>query len=484
MENSSIKGKVLSGLFWRFAERCGAQGVNFIVSIILARLLSPDDYGIVALISIFIDISYVFITSGFGTALIQKKETDDLDFCTVFYFNIGISIIFYIILFLAAPWIALLYNNSLLIPVLRVLAITVVIGGVNGIQESIVSKKMQFKKFFYATSTGTVLSAIVGIWVAYQGMGVWALVAQRLTNQVFDTIILWITTDWRPRLMFSFYRLRSLFAYGWRILVSSLIDSFYNNIYSLVIGKTYSNEQLGLYNKGQSFPRLIIGNINSSIDMVLFSALSMEQNNTKKVKNITRRSILTSTCIIFPAMAGLAGIAEPLIKLLLTDTWLACVPFVRFACFTYAFWPIHTANLQAIKAIGRSDVFLKLEIIKKILGLTILCVTIPFGITSMMVGKCISAIICMGINAWPNKKYLDYGIREQVRDIIPAGCASVLMFIAICFIGKLKANDILGMSVQILGGGVIYLMLAKVFKLEALNYVKNTFKQLICYAKR
>lgn len=472
MENN-IKKKVFGGLVWRFAERCGAQGVNFIVSIILARLLAPDDYGTIALITVFINISYVFVSSGFGVALIQKKDADELDFSTVFFFNLFIAIVCYIILFISAPYIAEFYNNLQLISVIRVLAITVVLGGVNSIQESLVSKTMQFKKFFLATSIGTVLSAIVGIWAAYKGFGVWALVGQQLTNQFFDTVVLRIATGWCPKLKFSFIRLKRLYSYGWKIFLSSIIDAIYNNIYSLVIGKVYTNEELGFYNKGQSFPRLIISNLNTSIDSVLFSALSIEQNNIENVKRITRRSIATSTFIIFPAMAGLAGLAESLVKILLTEKWLPCVPFLMFSCFVYAFWPIHTANLQAIKALGRSDIFLKVEIIKKVIGMTFLVITIPFGIYPMMVGRCISTVISWGINVAPNKKILKYGWSEQLLDIAPAGILSVVMFFIVFGVGFLPINQVLLVILQIIVGGSSYIFMASILKLDIYQYLKS-----------
>lgn len=362
MTNSS---KVLSGLWWKMLERIGAQGIGFIISLLLARMLTPSDYGKISLITVFIAIANVFVVSGFGTSLIQKKDADNLDFSSVFYFNVFFSLIFYILIYFCAPIIANFYNDISLIQIIRVLAVSIIISGLNNVQRAYVSKTMQFKKFFYSTLIGTIISGIVGVFCAYEGYGVWAIVAQQLSNQIIDTIVLWFTVGWKPEKKFSITRLKGLFSFGWKLLVSGLLDTLYNNIYSLVIGKFYDSETLGLYNRGYQFPNIIMSNINGPIQSVLLPAMSEVQDNKERVKEMTRRSIVTSTFIIFPMMVGMAAVAEPMVRLLLTDKWIACVPYLQISCITLALWPIHTANLQAINAIGRSDIFLKLEIIKK-----------------------------------------------------------------------------------------------------------------------
>lgn len=471
MDNNT-KQKVIQGLFWRFAEKCGAQGVNFIVSIILARLLLPGDYGTIALITVFINVSYTFISGGFGVALVQKRNVDDEDLSTVFFFNIFVSVVCYFILYIVAPFIAQFYELPILTKVIRVLAITLILGGISGVQGSLVVKDMQFKRSFLATGVGALISAIVGILMAYKGYGVWALVGQQFANQLINTIVLWNITSWRPTFQFSILKLKGLFQYGWKILLSGLVDTVYNNLYTLVIGKVYTSKELGYYNKGQSFPMLIISNINAAIDSVLFSAMSIEQNNIEVVKRMTRRSIMTSTFVIFPAMAGLAGIAEPLVALLLTDKWLPCAPFLMFSCFVYAFWPIHTANLQAIKALGYSGTFLKLELQKKGIGLILLVITIPFGIYAMMVGRCVSAVICWVINVAPNRRILKYGLRAQILDVAPAGIVSIVMFVIVYLIGKLDLHSIIVMFIQIIVGGLFYIAMAALFKMETFEYLK------------
>ena len=326
MEDNKIRNSAISNLAWRFAERCGAQGVAFIVSIVLARILSPDTYGTIALITVFTNILNVFIDSGLGNALIQKKSADDVDFSTVFFFNILMCCMLYGGLFLAAPVIAGFYNDASLTPVIRVLGITLIISGIKNVQQAYVSRTLQFRKFFFATLGGTIGAAVLGIIVALNGGGVWALVVQQIFNATVDTVILWFTVSWKPRLIFSIERLKGLFSYGWKLLVSSLLDTVYNNLEQLIIGKVYSNADLAYYNRGRQFPNFMVANINNSIDSVLLPVMSRAQDDKSHIKAMTRRSIKTSTYVMAPMMMGLAFCAEPIIRLVLTDKWLPCVP--------------------------------------------------------------------------------------------------------------------------------------------------------------
>ncbi len=473
--------RAVGNLFWRFFERCGAQIVTFVVSIVLARLLDPTVYGTIALITVFTSILEIFISSGFGSALIQKKDADDVDFSTVFYFNVVMCVLIYAIIFFCAPLIANFYNISELTPIIRVIGLTLVISGVKNIQISYVTKNMQFKKFFFATLGGTIGAAVVGIVMAYKGYGVWALVAQGLFNHTIDTIILWIIVRWRPKLKFSFKRLKTLFSFGWKLLVSSLIDKVYNESWSLIIGKKYSSEDLAFYNKGNSFPSLIVGNINSSINSVLLPVMSAEQDKREKVKAMTRRAIKTSVYIMAPLMIGLAVCAEPLVKLLLTDKWLPCVFFMQIFCITYIFYPIHTANLNAINAMGRSDYFLGLEIVKKILGISAILATMWISVEAMAYSLLVTTLISSIINAFPNKKLLNYSWFEQMKDIIPYIALAVLMGVPVYFIGYISLPTIVILLLQIIVGAIIYISLSALFKLEIFNYlltlIKSFFKK-------
>lgn len=476
MENKSLKKSVISSLFWRFSERTAAQGVSFVVSVILARLLTPEDYGLIGLITVFISIATVFVSSGFGNALIQKENATQTDFSSVFYFSIFMGLGMYIILFICASLIASFYNDPLLTPVVRVLSLSLVIAGVNSVQQAYVSKTMQFKRFFFSTIIGTLVSAVIGIFMAYKGYGIWALVVQSLSNQIMDTCILWFTVKWRPTLEFSFTEMKKMFSYGWKLLFSSLLDTVYNNLYSLVIGKFYSAKDLGHYNRGNNIPNMVITNINGSIQSVMFPAFSNCQGDKIRLKAMVRRSIMTSTYIIMPAMIGLAAVAKPLTVLLLTEKWLPSVPFMQFSCFILAFWPIHTANLQAINAVGRSDIFLKLEIIKKILGFSIMVISIPMGLYAMMIGNCFSAVISSFLNASPNRKLLDYGYREQIRDILPALLLSVFMGLVVLLWTLTDMSSILILVCQVVTGAAIYFFGSKLLKLESYDYIINMIR--------
>lgn len=461
-----MKENTIKNFIWRFAERCGAQGISFIVSIVLARLLLPEIYGTVALITVFTTILQVFVDSGLGTALIQKKNADDLDFSTVFYFNFIVCVLVYTGLFFAAPWVAEFYGRPELTPLMRVSGLLLIISGVKNIQQAYVARNMLFKRFFYATIGGTIFSAFVGIYIACKGGGAWALVAQQLSNAAIDTLILWITVKWRPQWVFSFERLKGLLSYGWKLLVSGLIDTIYNNIRPLIIGRFYSSADLAFYKKGGQFPELIVANINASIDSVLLPVLSREQDNQSRVKSMTRKAIRTGSYIIWPMMVGLAVVAEPLISLVLTDKWLPCVPFLRVFCFTYALWPIHTANLNAINAMGRSDVFLKLEIIKKVVGLIAIAVTLPFGVFALALGGVVTGPIGAMINAYPNKKLLNYSFREQCWDMIPFLLMSAVMGICVWPIQYAALPRLAVIILQIIVGAAVYVLESKIFRID------------------
>lgn len=474
-----MKGKVLTNLIWRFAERCGSQGVTLVISVVLARLLTPEDFGKITLVMVFTTILQVFVDSGLGSALIQKKEADDLDFSSVFYFNLAVCIILYAGMFLVAPIIADFYNDTTLVPIIRVISLTIVFSGIKGIQQSYVSRNMLFKRFFFSTLGGIIFSAFLGIGMAYSGFGVWALVAQQLSNTAIDTMILWITVKWRPQKLFSWGRLRGLLTFGWKLLASSLIDTVYNNLRNLIIGKLYTSADLAYYNQGDKFPKVIVTNINTSIDSVLLPAMSKEQDDVIHIKSMTRRSIKTSTYIMAPLMMGLAFCAEPLVRLILTDKWLPCVPYLQIFCITYMFYPIHTANLNAIKAMGRSDLFLKLEIAKKMVGMILLLSTMWCSVMAMAYSLLVSTVTSMIINSWPNRKLLNYSFKEQIIDILPGIVIAVLMGVLISFIRLFNLPNLVTLIIQVLLGAVIYVGLSAILKLESFEYLWSMVNKFI-----
>lgn len=465
------KSKVFSGLIWKFGERITAQLISLLVSIILARLLSPDEYGAVAIVMIFITLANVFVSSGFGNALIQKKDADNLDFSSVFYINIVIGIALYMVIFCLAPFVANFYNMPILSPTLRVLGIRIVVASINSVQQAYVSRNMLFKRFFWSTLFGTLVSGIVGVVMAYHGFGVWALVAQYLTNTCTDTVVLWFTVRWRPCFQCSFSRAKGLFSYGWKLLLSGLLDTGYKQLRSLIIGRKYSSSDLAYYNQGDKYPALLVTNINASISSVIFPAMAQCQDDRTKVKSMTRRAIQISSFVLWPCMLGVAAIAKPLVIFLLTDKWLPCVPYIRIFCFIYGLWPIHTANLQAINAVGRSDLFLKLEIAKKIVGIVAILVSMNYGPLVMAYSLVVTDLIATVINAFPNKELLNYGYFEQIKDMMPSFVIALVMALIIYPVQNLGFSNIITIIIQILLGASIYITLAILTKQKSLAYL-------------
>jgi len=482
MEKENNK-KIFSGLIWKFSERFCAQFVSFAISILLARLLLPEDYGVIALVLVFIDIANVLVTNGFSTALIQKKDANDLDFSTMFWSSCAISIFIYCIIFALSGYIAMFYNNSLLTPVLRVLALKIPLSSINSIQHAYVSKKMLFKKFFLSTLIGTIISGVVGIIMAYLNFGVWALVAQYLVNSTIDIIVLFITIEWRPKLMFSILNAKKMLKYGWKITIGSLVDEIYNQARSLIIGKKYDTANLALYNKGNQFPKLMLTNINSAISGVLFPAMCNVNEKKENVRNICRNFIKTVSYIISPMMIGLFVVAPSVIKILLTDNWIGCVLFLRISCITYMLTPINTANLQAIKAMGRSDLFLKIEVLKKVIGIIILLISMNFGIYILAFSTILVQLICNIVNIFASRKIINYGYIEQIMDILPSIAISIVMGIISYYVSFINMNVILLLIVQILLGILVYVVLSKVFKIEGFEMVKRFIKNRISEKK-
>lgn len=476
MKKSITKFDVTENFAWRFAERCGAQGVKFLIEIILARLLLPEDYGIIALVTVFINIFNVFVDSGLGNALIQKKNADNIDFSTVFFFNIIWCIVLYFVLFALAPIIATFYAQSELTKVIRVLGVTIIISGVKNVQQAYVSVTMQFKRFFYATLGGTLGAATVGITLAYMGAGVWALVAQQVFNATVGCFVLWVTVRWRPEKSFSLLRLKKLFSYGWKLLTSTLLNTIYNNIYQLIIGKYYSTSELAYYNKGDQFPKLFLSNINDSIDSVLLPVMSKIQDDKTRLKHQTSMSIKVSTYIMAPLMLGLISIAPTLVTVLLTEKWLPCVPFLQIFCGTYLFYPIHTANLNAIKAVGRSDIFLELEIIKKIIGIGVLFLVVKRGPMNMAISLFLLSIISQAINCFPNKKLLNYGYWEQINDIMPNIIMAIIMAICVYMFGLINMPITIKLILQVLIGILIYIAESLLLRNKTFTFLLDILK--------
>ena len=346
-----MKKGAISGMIWKFSERISAELVSFVVSVILARILIPEDYSVVGIVAIFFSFSEVLISGGFNSALIQKKDVDETDYSSVMLLSLAISGVVYFILFFCAGWISRIYKQDLIVPVLRVMGLVLFINAYKSVLSAYVSNRLEFKKYFASTIGGTVVSAIVGIIMAYKGFGPWALVAQQMTNSLIDTLILSVTTGYKPAFRISFKRLKSLFDYGGKIYLSSIISVIYDEIKPLIVGIRFSGTDLAFYNKGESFPRLLNASISDTISAVLFPVISKVQDEAESVRNMTRRFIGITSFIVFPMMVGLMVIADNFVIVILTEKWIPIVPYIRIFCFSYMFNIIQVANLQAIKAI-------------------------------------------------------------------------------------------------------------------------------------
>lgn len=471
------KRKIFANLFWRYMERVAAQFVAFIVSIILARMLSPSEFGTVALLNVFISIMQVFGSAGLGSALIQKKDADELDYSTVFWSQLLLCFLAYIIIFFGSPLIANFYKRPEMILMTRVSSISILIFGVRNIQLSYVSKHLEFKKFFLATLIGTIVSAVVGIVLAYSGAGTWALIVQHLLNLFVDACVLWIVVRWHPHFYFSFNRLKNLLRFGINVFFTSLLDTVYNDIRSLIIGKVYSSAELGCYNRGKSFPNLIVSNISTSINSVLFPVMSEVQDDINRVRGITRRSMKMGMFFLSPLMFGLAAIAPNLVEVLLTKKWEDSIPFIRIFCIALLFSPVNRANLNAIKALGRSGLLFWLSVIRKVTGVFFLLVTLRHGVKAIAIGFMVNAMLEQVINSIPNKQILNYSYINQITDIIPYLLLSLFMVGCILPIQFLHLNKIVIIFIQIILGSSIYILGSHILHFEAYLYTKNILKQ-------
>lgn len=469
---------IASGLLWKLGERTLAQGISFVVSIVLARMLLPEEYGIVALVMIFIIFADVFVTSGFSTSLIQKKDADETDFSTIFYCSLVVSLFLYVILYLAAPFIAKFYRIPNLSMVLRIFALRLPLSSYNSVQHAYVSRNMLFRKFFYSTLFGTILSGVVGIAMAYAGIGVWALVGQYLTNTVVDSIILSITISWRPRLLFSWDSAKKLMSYGWKVLAADLSGTFFEQLRSLIIGKFYTSNDLAYYNRGKSFASLITDNISTSVISVLFPALSNIKEDAESVKSMIRHSIKIMSYLIFPIIGGLVVVAKPMVFVLLTEKWVSSIPFLQILCISSSIGLIGNVSLQAIKAVGRSDVILKLEYVKKPVYVILLIVGVKISVIAVAVTMLIYSVYSTFVNTKPLKKLIGYSYKEQVEDLSVALFLTTIMVIFVAMAGVFNMPYLLQLIFQVAIGILVYFISSVLIKPEAFTYLWSYVKTL------
>lgn len=484
MPKKITRFSIIYSLIWKLLERGGTQGIQLIVMIVLTRLLLPEEFGLITIVVIFISIAALLIDSGFNEALIQKKNADEKDFSSVFYLNLIVAFIIYGILFFVAPLIANFFDAPQLALILRILSLTLIFGAFNSMQYAIIARTMQFKKLFVSSLLAVFISGIIGLTLAFNNYGVWALVGQQLTSQFLVTSVLWFTVKWRPQLIFSFQSITQLFSYGWKLVVSTLIYNFYTQLQSLIIAKMFSSAMLGFYSRGMQFPNIIVTNINGSIQSVMFPVLASEQDNRIRIKEMVRRSIVTSSFIIFPMMVGLAVIAEPLVDILFTEKWLPAVPFLQIFCGYYALWTIDATNLHVIKALGHSKIFLKLEIIKFLMGLIILIWSIQFGIQVVAFGVLVNRILSTILDAYPSKYLINYSFIEQLKDTIPSLLLSIVMGLITYSLKLFELSHMLTIITQIIVGVILYVGLAMIFRVECFTYLISNIKELIRSKKR
>ncbi len=471
---NSEKNEILGGMIWKFVERISSQGVSFVLSVILARLLMPEEYGLVAMINIFIVFANVFVTSGFTSALIQKKDADDIDFSTIFYCTLVTSILMYGIIYLVSPVIASFYNMPELCLLTRVYALSLVITSYQTIQQAYISRHLLFKKTFVSTFIGTLVSGCIGVAMAYNGFGVWALVVQYISNIILNMLVLMRIIPWHPQLVFSWSRAKYLMDYGSKILASSLVSTMYKEIRQLIIGKMYSPADLGFYNRGNHLPSLVNTNMDITIRSVLFPAMSNYSDNPKKVCLMLRRGVKTSSYIIFFFLTLMATASEPLIKILLTDKWIRCVPYMQIFCISYMFLVISGYNIEAIKAIGKSQEVLKLETLKKPIFLIVILIAAQFGVFAVVLTSPFNSFYAMLMNMKPTRIYLGYSFKQQVGDILPATLLALALFISTWPLTLLACNEFIIMTLQFIVGSFVYVGLSKVFDVESYRYVKDT----------
>ena len=471
------KSSIVSNVIWKFAERILAQLVSLIVSVVLARILLPEDYGIIAMVTVFITVANVFVTSGIPVALVQKQDADDLDFSSVFYFNLFLSVLIYMLLFLGAPYIAEFYDNSLLTPVIRVMGIRIIIASVNSVQHAYVSKNMLFKKYFWSTLWGTLISGIVGVGLAYCGWGVWALVFQYMVNTCVDTIVLLFTVSWRPKLLFSLTRVKELFGFGWKILIEGLSETITNEARNLIVGKVYSSADLAYYTKGQQFPNLIVQNIGVSISSVLFPAMSNIQDDENRVTYLMRKSIRLSCFLVFPLLFGLALVASPFVEIVLSEKWLCAVPYLQLFCIVQMFTVMFIPRHEALKSIGRSDVYMIEHIFYRFVSILLLLMVYKKSVIAITLSLIGSLLILLITVIYTSKKYNHYCYTDQLFDVLPTMICCMIMSCCVIPVNLLHLSSMICLLIQVALGCIVYFLSAILIAKEDVCNVWSLLKK-------
>lgn len=496
-ENNVIKKNVISGFFWKAIENGGDQLVTFFVSIVLARLLGPEKYGTMATMLVFITIGNCIVQNGFQVALIQKKEVTKEDSSSAFWASLALASVIYLIIFALAEPIAEFFEDIDIAPMLRVLGLMLFTGAFTSVEMALIARRMNFKVQCLATIFADVISGIIGVLSAFNGMGTWALILQQIIKNIFLVIFLLFGSGWFIRAEISLESLDKLFHYGWKVLLAGLIDTIYTNIYTPFISKLYDASTVGFYNRGNQFPQTLINSMASTVQGVMLPAFSKTQDDSMQARKMLRRMVKLSSFVMFPVMMGLGAISEPLIMLLLGSEWLEAAPLMRLCCLAYSVWHLHVVNLQAINANGRSDIFLELEVIKKIIGILVLIFSIRLGIRGMLLMRVIFDFVCVFINAFPNEKILGIGPIKQVWDVMPEFLLAIVMSLIVygvrmgaVYLGLFPGADVFLWSsgsclmliiTEIIVGATVYFAAAYLLKLESLRYLLETIGHFLKY---
>lgn len=474
----NLKQRAIGGAIWKLSEKLGMQLMQIAIQIVLARILLPEDYGIIGLLSIFINISDVFILQGFTTALIQKKNADSMDYSSVFFANLFMSVVIYGIFYSISPAVARFYKTPALCNVMRVMSINIIIGAFCAVHNAIVSRNLQFKISFSRNIANTITQGIVGIGMACMGCGVWSLVGSKIAGAFVGMVILCATVKWKPQFVFSLQRIKKLFNYSSKVLATNLLNTLFNNIHSLIIGRYFSTVDVGYYQRGQQIPQAAMIAVDGSITEVLYPTLSLLQNEPERLKSALRRSMKMSMYIVLPMLTGLMITARPLTLILLTDKWLPSVPFMQMTCLITMFWPL-SARSHALNAIGRSDVTLKLSIISKVLTLIMIAMCVPLGIYAIMWGTLLASFASFGITSFYTEKYLNYSVRELFKDIGSPIFLSIGMGFAVVIIGKIKMAVLPSVCLQVLAGVVFYIGASAALHLESYEYLMGMIRPIL-----
>ncbi|HWQ05649.1 MAG TPA: lipopolysaccharide biosynthesis protein [Feifaniaceae bacterium] len=479
--DQSFKNKTISGMIWKAIESGGYQLVRLVISIVLARILDPANYTTLALLLIFVNLADVFVKRGFATALIQKKDADNVDFSSVLWASLAIAGVLYLVLFFTAPFIASFYEEPVLTKALRILSVILFSGAFNSVQSAIITRKMEFRKLSVTTLGATIFSGIVGIWMAYAGYGIWSLVVNQLLGSVATMLLLWAQDRWKPMLTVSLPRIKTLFGYGWKLLVSSLLDTGYTELSSLVIGKRFIGDSLAFYNRGRQYPEMIANNLTSIALAVLFPAYSKKQDDQPLVLEMVRKTNRTTALMVFPMMTGMAMVATLLMRVLLTEKWVSAAPFLQVLAVVYALYPIEAADLQAINAIGRSDLYLKTEIIKKIFGILALAAAVFLYTTPLAIAYAVAltAVFSMIVTIVVMKRLFSYRVIDQIWDMLPPILLSGVMAVGVWSASLILMSDLASLIVQVVCGVAVYLGLAVLLKLKSLDYLRASMKDFL-----